>query len=326
MGRQRIEYIDVVKGVAIFLMVLGHSYSDGNGENIILWIYSFHMPLFFITTGILYGMRNDTSLIFSIKKKLKTILWPYLFWGTAYQLFLSILKIIGREPIVETIYQNLFNVIKMTGGSMWFLPVMFGSLVISRIFFELSQKKIFYIISSIVIMLLSIIFTTNNEILEILLKMFVGAGFISIGYYFADTYNKMFSVQSLLVLTIAHIMLAFLNSSVSMVDLIFGNPILYILTSSIGTLVIYGWCKKIKADSKISYLFGFFGRNSMKILCLHGFVVQIIRLLDHKLFNDFLPMLGFGEGFFLSAAIITILSIILKLRNPFVEWTFGEKL
>ena len=43
----RSNFIDIVKGIGIFLVVLGH-------QNTILTqeIYSFHMPLFFFLSGI----------------------------------------------------------------------------------------------------------------------------------------------------------------------------------------------------------------------------------------------------------------------------------
>ena len=40
---QRIKWIDLTKGVAIFLMVCGHT---GIPSLISNWIWSFHMPLF----------------------------------------------------------------------------------------------------------------------------------------------------------------------------------------------------------------------------------------------------------------------------------------
>lgn len=58
---KRLEYIDIVKGIGIFLMVLGHSYSEDNASLIIKWLYSFHMPLFFIVSGVLYGIRYNNS-------------------------------------------------------------------------------------------------------------------------------------------------------------------------------------------------------------------------------------------------------------------------
>ena len=42
---KRIHYLDYAKGIAIILVVLGHIFSGGNIKT---YIYSFHMPLFFI--------------------------------------------------------------------------------------------------------------------------------------------------------------------------------------------------------------------------------------------------------------------------------------
>lgn len=48
---ERRKDLDFAKGIGIILMVLGHCYSAGNGEHILCWLYSFHMPLFFIIPG-----------------------------------------------------------------------------------------------------------------------------------------------------------------------------------------------------------------------------------------------------------------------------------
>lgn len=49
--KQRIDYIDRMKGMAIFLVVMGHVYGMvfNQGEDITYkWISSFHMPLFMV--------------------------------------------------------------------------------------------------------------------------------------------------------------------------------------------------------------------------------------------------------------------------------------
>lgn len=55
---QRLDYIDMAKGFAIALMVYGHAFSTYHNTPIMIWIYSFHMPIFFLTTGILYGIKE----------------------------------------------------------------------------------------------------------------------------------------------------------------------------------------------------------------------------------------------------------------------------
>lgn len=49
MHSQRIEWIDVAKGIAILLMVAGHTTIPKSISN---FIWAFHMPLFFIASGL----------------------------------------------------------------------------------------------------------------------------------------------------------------------------------------------------------------------------------------------------------------------------------
>ena len=58
---KRLNYLDYAKGIGILLVVLGHIYNN----NTKLWIYSFHMPLFFIISGYLleYNKTYDKKFI-----------------------------------------------------------------------------------------------------------------------------------------------------------------------------------------------------------------------------------------------------------------------
>lgn len=50
---KRIAYIDIAKGIGILFVMLGHClYSEESP--IRLFIYSFHMPLFFVLSGMTY--------------------------------------------------------------------------------------------------------------------------------------------------------------------------------------------------------------------------------------------------------------------------------
>ena len=66
----RIDYIDIARGIVIVLMVLGHSYSQSNV--IVHWLYSFHMPFFFIVSGHLSAMKREeqVNIIEECKSKL----------------------------------------------------------------------------------------------------------------------------------------------------------------------------------------------------------------------------------------------------------------
>lgn len=95
--KQRIEYIDAIKGFAIFLMVMGHAiawnYENYNAicnfhseqsTNVkmggVIWqlIYSFHMPLFFMVSGFLsYKAYQWGDFLSFIKKKFMRLLLPW---------------------------------------------------------------------------------------------------------------------------------------------------------------------------------------------------------------------------------------------------------
>ena len=60
MQQKRLTYLDMTKGVGIFLVILGHI--EYIREDTLRWISSFHMPLFFFVGGILAYTNRDEKL------------------------------------------------------------------------------------------------------------------------------------------------------------------------------------------------------------------------------------------------------------------------
>lgn len=73
--KQRDISIDILKGIGIILVVLGHS---GCPDLVRQYIYTFHMPLFFLASGYFFSEKNlDEKKSFFIKK-VKGIYVPFL--------------------------------------------------------------------------------------------------------------------------------------------------------------------------------------------------------------------------------------------------------
>ena len=70
---KRFVGIDYLKVFGIYLMVLGHS--PLLSEEIKSIIYSFHMPLFFMISGLLYKNQDYKEIL---RKSFKSLLIPYL--------------------------------------------------------------------------------------------------------------------------------------------------------------------------------------------------------------------------------------------------------
>lgn len=128
---ERRKDLDFAKGIGIILMVLGHCYSEGNGTNLLCWLYSFHMPLFFIIPGIVYGTyRRPSTISFwnIVKKKAKRLLVPYFFFATITAVFLCIL---GRRTM-DVFGTYMWRIVSLQGiNAMWFIPCF----LVSELFF-----------------------------------------------------------------------------------------------------------------------------------------------------------------------------------------------
>lgn len=89
MIKQRIDYIDRMKGFAIFLVVMGHvmGFSFGQADDVAgRWISSFHMPLFMFLSGLVAssGIVAPFWSAGKLAKKLRGLLFPLFVFGLCY--------------------------------------------------------------------------------------------------------------------------------------------------------------------------------------------------------------------------------------------------
>ena len=74
-SKKRIPEIDILKGIAIILVVIGHTRVPGNS-----FIYLFHMAVFFIASGYFYSEKSSETLqsvLCFTKKKVVTLWVPF---------------------------------------------------------------------------------------------------------------------------------------------------------------------------------------------------------------------------------------------------------
>ena len=133
--------IDILKGLGIIFVVMGHSGGYGSGS-LSGYIYSFHMPLFFFISG--YLLKIDKKPIDFIKRKITTILIPYtLFFAFSFIWINTVYATIHKAPIFSFPFEKIdfFKALILSGGylekiplnnfPLWFLPHLFIALIIS---------------------------------------------------------------------------------------------------------------------------------------------------------------------------------------------------
>ncbi len=93
----RIDWIDISKGIGIILVVLGHTIvpqirgESRAAEFLWIFIYSFHMPLFFFLSGYLFemGIEKYTNKKHFFLSKARKLLLPYLFFSVFAYVFIA---------------------------------------------------------------------------------------------------------------------------------------------------------------------------------------------------------------------------------------------
>lgn len=121
MLKQRILWLDIAKGIAIILMVLGHSSIPPVASN---FIWAFHMPLFFVASGYTTNWDKYSGLMF-VRKKTTSIMRPFIIYS-------ALLYIVIRITDVQVDTSNLLS--EGWGGmALWFVPVLFVSLLLAYI-------------------------------------------------------------------------------------------------------------------------------------------------------------------------------------------------
>ncbi len=129
-NKEKIEWIDIAKGIGIILVVAGHFQPESSPEYWMAFnriIYTFHMPLFFVLSGYLYN-HNSYSYIELIKNKIQRLLYPFF---TIAAIFLLIKILAGRFfhldfPVnINSIAMLVLDPIKSYIPLLWFILALF---------------------------------------------------------------------------------------------------------------------------------------------------------------------------------------------------------
>ncbi len=133
MAARRIDTFDVLKGIGILLMIVGHS--TGKIPYLRDFIFSFHMPLFFLVTGYFFKPAGFKDLLV---KNSKRLLIPYLFTALLIMVHMLIYAWCQHRDVWDVLLIRLRATLLGSGaprvfgmgpaiGALWFLCAMFWS-------------------------------------------------------------------------------------------------------------------------------------------------------------------------------------------------------
>jgi fucose 4-O-acetylase-like acetyltransferase len=135
----RSNSVDIVKGLAILLVVYEHTgqgmstrgwWTGASRDFSFLYVYSFHMPVFFFVAGlfIIGSIQRRGPWDFTLEK-MKTILYLYVGWAVL---------LVGIEPLIHRfkasaspVHWSNFPIALINGSAGWFFAVLFCTQILA---------------------------------------------------------------------------------------------------------------------------------------------------------------------------------------------------
>lgn len=290
-GGQREEVYDWLRLIATIFVVIGHSaylniqttfggisyelpenisivYNSALLEfcrNLSSWVYGFHMPLFFMLSGAVLGLKPIGDFDRFITSKIKRLLVPYFVYGW---IFMLPVKYIGGFYNKESFYQALRGfLIGQESGHLWFLTALFWCMIIFTIIIKIicrySDSKYMLLIISGIIQLLYVYLPID------VLGLKTGLSYIfwfALGYVF-EKERKVYGLWNIKKVIIASIIITFIEIMERKYSIL--NGFFVVICGSLYTFLLADLLSRILKKITVSMMWKITIRNLFYVYLFH---------------------------------------------------------
>ena len=327
MALQRINWVDSAKGLGILCVVMGHTHVPTEVHH---FIYSFHMPLFFMLSGI-FLLQKERTLNEELKRKALSLLVPYGVFNLVHLVFLKLLLpwIKGQLLSMTELLTTLQGIV--VGDRMhswlWFLPCLFGAELLIVVCARICRRTDW---AGVVLLVLGCLL--NAFVAKPLPmsadNMMIAAGFIAAGIWFRN-HSPKFSWGAIILLAVAYTVFSNLSldslhgRSIEMYVCRYGNYLYFVGAALSAICLILGFIRKVPNNPILCWL----GKNSLLIYCLHTLLLQIPYAVEKRL-PTFLPdkdwqnlVVSLLSTVFVCLAMVPLVYAV----NRYAPWMLGKK-
>jgi len=303
--KNREEWIDVLKGFGALFVLLGHVVSYTS--NVKIYLYSFHIPLFFFVSGYLF--KKNKNILGYTFDKFKRFIIPYFIFSFLSMFVFTIINgnSMGKREIIKNFFflygRNPWN------SSLWFLVIIFFTLIIMNILFNVDDylgfktkfRRILYLIFTMILCIILVKYNVKFYFgLEIVPHMLLVSyiGYIVRQHMWLDNIEKRLFVKIVILpMIIMGAFLALYNGRINVSTSIYCNYYLYILVWCVNLFVyicLSKWFSKSKMLKTISIM-------SMFMFCTQRILFMFYYLIQNKYHITFLEsdklIVSFGVFF-----------------------------
>lgn len=315
--------LDIMKGICIILVVLGHTYTPYISN----FIYLFHVAVFFMISGVCFNekyLESANNFFVLLKKRIVNLWLPYVCYNFVFLLLQNFFIKIGFltdnpdyflcKPYLPDGFSTYINFSQFPKiilksflfinsrpfvGGLWFLGGLFFVTFLYAII-QIVMKKLkiekFHIIVSLCLLIAAWIaketgFMKDFPLTKQAIIIFETEILFTLGVYFQkyflSKYRQMKRQHQIAVFSISFIILLFLNrfGSISIASSRIVNPAFYLISSILGFFLLLSFAFLIK-DIKISIFFHTVGKNTLPILALHTLCFKVVTFIQSISFQE----------------------------------------
>lgn len=315
MAKIRIEWVDTAKGLGLLFVFIGHLKTPF----LATWFYTFHMPLFFFLSGLVYKHVCWDGFI---GKRFKRLVIPYFCLG--FVIFAVWCIIYAFQGKCNTEYWGMLRDFLIQRGfwTVWFLAALFFASILQWIVVCVAKDKkpLILILSSVLCLLAFIYYRLGGKVLPWCIDVaFVAQFFMNVGYLTKNwLMGGMSKAKSALLITAFLVVnviagfacIRFSGHSLDMSIGMYGNEILTIVSAlaGIGATILLS---QLFSNYWITYL----GKNTMILFAWHSRIVIVLCELIYESVGWFQQHTMFEQVLYSIVTLVIILCVLIPVTE-----------
>lgn len=281
--KERLHYIDQLKGIAIFLVVIGHiiQMNSKDFENNVLFsiIYSFHMPLFMFISGYVAFKSTKANIFQSyfkfLVKRVRTLLIPFLSWQLLVNPFFF------RDNTISNPIFKFLNLVTHLSAGLWFLWFLFLLTLLYSLFLFISNKLNRKNTVLIDVIVLAVTLIPLLLIKHLQFVSYINSLILYFLFYFLGIFISKFElikslISNSIVFSISILIFILLCRTYHFGDESGKNLLIKIILSCSSIISLYNIVKRFKWNPFIDASIRAWGKNSLIIYVTHFSIVSFL--------------------------------------------------
>lgn len=349
MGKKRIEYIDIAKGLGMMTIIWGHIMYAGISNAI---VYAFHIPLYFFLSGLVFSRERYASFGEFVTKRVKGLLFPYLVFSFLTWVLWAAFAYVSHAqvdsywmPFLQTFIAQGSDGYLIHNVPLWFVTCLF---VVEVVYFFLSQLKDWgNVLCCIVLAVLGYVLVNDVETFDFTkLPWSLEVAMMAIPFYAAGNmvlkhighvklmdFVKRHELATAIIVLLTAVGVyigAKYNGSPSLGHANLGaNPFVFYATAILGVVSFMGCCiglSFIQTGGGILSYVKWFGKNSFRVMALHNPIKGVVMIVVAKLCSITTDIINSNAGYAVIAFVLTVLvtTVVVWLIGWLLQKTLGR--